>query len=486
MDDTLASNFVAFVGLYNQGKLQEALTLSCDVLGRLGVNLPSQTAQIEQSEIRQELQKTETMLSTIRVEDVTSRPISTDKEKLYTMLFLYAVCKAAYVSRPDLMTIAIFRMMELIFSGETLTSESSFAFASYSNLLCTIGSRDRSARFAQIAMALVDKFEGKYSGEIFLSLSISIKPYRQPLQACLESLDTAASDCRNVGDLNTAFLLSGFGAAIMHLFASVETLSVANNKLQESLKELVAHGHPMFIMPMIQLQGCLNLNTSQDDDAAAADPTMLQGPATDGKEIMSVLAESHPFFGRLNRKACFMRVFLGILFRRQDVVLEFAPSVKEHASTSKFYPSTELLLEKFYLGLAAYSIMRQGGNCDTCTEEDWPAIAESLTQEMNHLAENDSKWNFESKFFLLSAERAFTKGDLEEAASAFDKAIESAKQHRFIGEQALSCERAALFHLGHGDVIYWAANILRIPEIYMRGGGAKRKVEDIQSLLGEL
>lgn len=481
LDDTLASNFVAFVGLYNQGKLKEALSLSLDVLGRLQIDLPSQTAFIEQSEIRSQLEKTETMLATIRVEDVTSRAISTDKKTIYTMLFLYAVCKSAYVSRPDLMTIAIFRMIELIFSGETLTSESSFAFASYSNLLCTIGLRDRSARFARIAMALVDKFEGKYSGEIILSLSISIKPYTEPLQSILSLLETASLDSTSVGDLNTAFLCRAFGAAIMHIHSSFETLDVAEKKLQESLNELTAHGHPMFINSMIQLQGCLNLITL-NAGPDVVDPTIIQGSATNDKEIMSVFPESHPFYGRLKRKADFMRLFLAILFRRQDVILEVAPRVKVHMSSSKFYPSTELLLEKFYLGVAAYSIVRQGGgNCDS---EDWQAIGHELTNEMKALSEHDSKWNFESKVFLLEAEKAFTQGELEEAALCYDKAIDSAKQHRFIGEQALSCERTALFYTENGSTGQARKYFETSQDLY-EAWGAHRKVDDIRSLLAD-
>ena len=126
-------------------------------------------------------------------------------------------------------------------------------------------------------MALVDKFNGKYSGEIVLSLSIYIKPYTctQPLQSILSLLETASQDCTNVGDLNTAFLCSAFGAAVMRVFGSSETLDVAEKKLQASLKELTAHGHPMFILPMIQLQGCLNLIHVTPPNAGpdADDPT---------------------------------------------------------------------------------------------------------------------------------------------------------------------------------------------------------------------
>ena len=266
--------------------------------------------------------------------------------------------------------------------------------------------------------------------------------------------------------------------------------TLPKKKLQASLKELTAHGHPMFILPMIQLQGCLNLIhvTPPTAGPGAGDPTILQGTATNDREIMSVLPESHPFYVRLQRKSDFMRLFLGILFRRQDVILDMAPrvQVQQSSSTIKFYPSTELLLEKFYLGLAAYSIVRQGGlGLDRDSEEGWHAIGDELTNEMKALSENDSKWNFESKGFLLAAERAFTKGELAEAASSYDKAIESAKKHRFLGEQALSCERAALFHAEHGNTCQ-VRRYLETSRDLHEAWGAKRKVLDIGSLLETL
>ena len=118
-------------------------------------------------------------------------------------------------------------------------------------------------------------------------------------------------------------------------------------------------------------------------------------------------------------------------------------------------------------------------------KEDWQAIGDELTIEMKALSENDSKWNFESKWSLLAAERAFTEGELAEAASSYDKAIESAKQHRFIGEQALSCERAALFHAENGNTGQ-ALKFLQVARDLCGQLGAHRKVEDIEGLLATL
>ena len=100
-------------------------------------------------------------------------------------------------------------------------------------------------------MALVDKFNGKYSGEIVLSLSISIKPYTctQPLQSILSLLETASQDCTNVGgDLNTAFLCSSFGAAVMRVFGSSETLDVAEKEAASEF-ERVDRARPSHVHP---------------------------------------------------------------------------------------------------------------------------------------------------------------------------------------------------------------------------------------------
>ena len=102
--------------------------------------------------------------------------------------------------------------------------------------------------------------------------------------------------------------------------------------------------------------------------------------------------------------------------------------------------------------------------------------------EMKTLSENDSKWNFQQKFFLLEAEKAFAEGNVEIATDSYDKAIEAAKDHRFINEQALANECVALFYLEHGNVDQARRYLEESRDLHGQWG-AQRKVDDIEGLL---
>ena len=264
----------------------------------------------------------------------------------------------------------------------------------------------------------------------------------------------------------------------MHHFVPAGSLQDAFEKLNECQRNLMANGNPNFFAPTIYLQVTLNLITSDD---VGTDPTILQGDATGQKDMLSILPQSNTFYERLVRKADFARLYLGYLFRRHDVVLEVASNVKGHLMESKNdpYPAFELLLETFYVALAAYSIIRQGSNNKS---EDWQNTADELTNEMKDLSENDSKWNFQQKYLLLEAEKAFTDGNVEIATASYDKAIEAAREHRFINEEALVSECAALFYLDHENVDQARRYLEEARDLYGQWG-AHRKVGDIEGLL---
>ena len=60
--------------------------------------------------------------------------------------------------------------------------------------------------------------------------------------------------------------------------------------------------------------------------------------------------------------------------------------------------------------------------------------------ETMQLWEKGCTWNFENKVLLLQAEYYFAKGEYEEANTCYEKSIESAKEHKFIHEEALGNE----------------------------------------------
>ena len=53
---------------------------------------------------------------------------------------------------------------------------------------------------------------------------------------------------------------------------------------------------------------------------------------------------------------------------------------------------------------------------------------------------------------LLQAEECYCDGNVEDAKGLYVAAISSARQHRFINEEALACELAARLYFETGDV----------------------------------
>lgn len=480
LNDKLSAKYTIYTALYTQGKIEYACHKAICILDELGIRLPSLETQIESAPVRSELIKTEKLMMSLRSEDLVTRPMSEDcgKSSSFIMKFLFSLCHIVYVTKPDFFPLVVFRMVQITLE-RPITSEASFAFATYSNILCKFGLRDRSVACAQIALTLVDKFHGKHSQSLVLALALSIWPYRQPWHACLDSLEKATRDATSVGDASVVLLCHSHVSS-MHHFVPAGSLQDAAEKLIECQRNLKSCGHPNFFMPTIYLQMTLNLIMSD----ACGDPTILRGNATDQNDILSMLPTSNMFYARLVRKVDFAHLYLGYVFRRHDVVLQVASKVKDHLSKSRndIYPTFELLLETFYLALAAYSTIRQG-NYDKF--EDWRSTGEELMNRMKDLSENDSKWNFQQKYLLLEAEKAFTDGNVDVAAASYDKAIEAAKEHRFMNEQALASECAAFFYLDHENVGQARRYLEQARDLYA-GWGAHRKVDDIEGLLATL
>eukprot|EP00956_Cyclotella_meneghiniana_P000995 scaffold1180_cov66-Cyclotella_meneghiniana.AAC.3 len=99
----------------------------------------------------------------------------------------------------------------------------------------------------------------------------------------------------------------------------------------------------------------------------------------------------------------------------------------------------------FYLGLASFRIYRE------TREELWANRAKKLRERIQYWNEQGSKWNFKHKLELMEAEEAYSNGDFGSAQVLYDEAVSTAKQHKFIQDEALANELAAKFHFATGN-----------------------------------
>jgi tetratricopeptide (TPR) repeat protein len=88
--------------------------------------------------------------------------------------------------------------------------------------------------------------------------------------------------------------------------------------------------------------------------------------------------------------------------------------------------------------------------------------------------------NFRNKLSLLEAEMASTMGHSAKAIALFNSSITAARKEGFAHEEALACERLALYHASIGNVLFAAPSFERARDAYQRWGSERlvRRMKD--------
>ena len=483
LNDKLRAYMAVVTALVAQGELSAALSQCLEVLECLGEPLADQ-AKIDQSStkaelVKQELMKTKKLVSTLRVEDVMNMPTLADEDKVSALRFLVLAFRIYFANDPQLYALVVLRCLTITFT-QGLTPEASIAVAAYASILCKLGLYDDSARFARIAVALLEKYRNRHGSSVRLLLNLSILPYKQPLPACSDGCYRSYKDTVATGVTEWALLTLSASAIIDFFAPNGRTIRKVGERYSWAIEELVLNDHYQALHLRYYQLALINLSTTLplSDGASIEDPSLLNEESIWTEERFQRFQASKTI-PRKERVAFFCRLFLAYHFRNYEETVSIAAKVRSFHTSKGFHCSFELVHESFYAGLVAMWIVRRGGDDG---EGTWISFANDKLAEMRLWSDTGSSWNFEHKHQLLLAERAFIAGDVEVAASSYDKSIQGAKDRRFFNEAALASECSGLFHLEYGN-LGEARKYLAMAEESYRLWGALRKAEDVRSRL---
>lgn len=88
-------------------------------------------------------------------------------------------------------------------------------------------------------------------------------------------------------------------------------------------------------------------------------------------------------------------------------------------------------------------------------------------------SDHGSKWNAENKALLLLAEKCYTNGNLDEAKSNYEASIKSAREHKFIHEEALAYELYGIFRIETGYLENGKELLRKAQSLYAEWGAMK-------------
>lgn len=159
-----------------------------------------------------------------------------------------------------------------------------------------------------------------------------------------------------------------------------------------------------------------------------------------------------------------------VVFRRFDALKSIARKYLEYLERRGSGIAQYVNIHRhFYGGLVSLHFYRE------THDQFWLDRATHAISKLEAWAA-ESVWNFENKLFLLQAENHYAFGEMEEAAVKYRLAIESARKHRFIHEEAVASEQAAVFHKEMGNNNLADELVKRALECY-RAWGANKKVD---------
>ena len=212
-------------------------------------------------------------------------------------------------------------------------------------------------------------------------------------------------------------------------------------------------------------------------DLGQEDPTVLEGDIIrDGDSFLQMQIER-----KMKSSVCqyyLVRLVLAYTFGKYELAAEMYDKCMESELEKNLMTRFTVSIFALYGGLTALAMARIHPD-----DPNWNEISCKSISKMETWA-SSSAWNFEHKLCVLRAEQMANAGDREGATTSYERAIQLAKEHGFVNEEALVCERYADFLLrATGNEAAARHQYDRAHQAYLKWG-ALRKCEDLKANAG--
>jgi histidine kinase len=440
----------------NAGELLPALEIARLALRDLGFELP-ETATDESIGVL--MQQTMERMAQIELDDLLALPMMDDAQELAIVTILSNIMALTYQCAPSLVAWTILIQMQKILTFGQF-AEGGYICISYGYLVCALlKDLQQAYRIGQIGQKIVMRSNSQdLIAKANLTLAGLINHHIQPLSQTLDLLMEGYQAGLAAG--NFEFAAYNASQCILHQYFSgrhlpevLRQLSDLTNRLRRCDSSLLAIHH-QGILPWLELS-----------------------PASGFTKLLPQFMQQNRFLEVVIIQSYKLAEHYG--FGEYETAMEILQEIRPLLPLlGRPYVVTVVDCYAALIALASYQ------DASTAIQSDLMAIVEYHQAELAFAA-NHAPMNNAHKLRLVEAERAWVCGQVPEAMQAYQAAIELAQTHGFLQEEALSCERAALF--------YESLQQPRIAQMYRQDAyrayvvwGATRKVKALETQYPEL
>ncbi|MBW4681389.1 MAG: AAA family ATPase [Microcoleus vaginatus WJT46-NPBG5] len=458
------------VTLYRmKNDLESSLYLGVQTLELLGINLK---AFPEEDELIAEVNQANETIAARKIENFIDLPEMQDPEKLAAMVLLRECVPPAYFLGSRLLFILGIKMIELSLTYGN-SPHSSVGYIYYSLTLAFVAQDFETAyKFGNLALRLNDdKYQMKRYEALILNMwGGFVSHYTEPLDRSKEHLMRGYYS----GVENGAYQWAGY-CAINFLFMcfwgtdSLKELSEKIDKIIPGLKKV----DPNMVQYYYAVKATIYNLIEPVEDWSVLDESLWPN----AKEIIKSCLEKNDLFTVFIEIAC--KLSLANWYSDSEKAIDYANSAEKY-----LIGATGIFINPAF---HFHQCLALSVGYDDADGEKQAQYVEKIKSNLEKfkLWSQHSPSTYLHQRLLIEAELARITGHVLEAQDLYDQAIESARENKFLQNEALASELAAKFWLGKGKE--------KIAKVYMSEAhygyqrwGAQRKVEDLEAKYPQL
>ncbi|NJK62252.1 MAG: AAA family ATPase [Synechococcaceae cyanobacterium SM2_3_1] len=401
-----------------QNRMQESLDIGFQALQMLGIEL------VEQPPVLPEIA---TLVQLPRLED---------PEKAAALKLLVYLHAPAYIAVPELLPKLVFTTVDLCyrFGNSPL---SAFGYAYFGLLQCGVFSEiEQGYALGQLAQQLLDHYEPRdIRCKVEVLLNACIRHWREHAVLSTQGLQQAITTGLDTGDLEYA----STAVATWHanIFLVSEPLTSIHQQ-QQHYKSLLHSLRQDFYLNYCRIWEQVTLNLQGQSE----DPVRLIGEAFDERSMIPHLEQTNNYTSLY--VVHLVRAMLAFGFQEFSLAWDCLQQAEPYRLSV-----SGLLISTQYPFLQSLLILQ--------LLPDWPQSShaghlervEANQKQIKCWAEH-APMNFQHKWKLVEAEKHRYQGEIFAAMQAYEQAIQGAREHGYLQDEALAYELAAHFYLGQG------------------------------------
>ncbi len=442
-----------------QNLVAEAVDTCVKVLELLGVRLPNKPTM---QHFLLSVLRTKVILFRKRIEDLVNLPKMTNSNKLAAMKILMQIIPAADQVGSLYSPLAILAMVRLSIKYGN-SPQAAFAYSIYGAMLCDkLGDIESGYRFGKLGKQVLELFNDKsIKCKIDYIFNSLIRHFNEPAARAVSFLQETVQDALVVGDIEfagySAWTFSIFQLLMVNDLKLLESSSAKFIQLLQTLKL-----EPMTLAISLSRQTALNLQSQSLN-------TKLLEFEDEPAKVIEYLGNNFAWLSVYY--GC--KTILNYFAYNYEKAIEAAILTKGYLDKMPKYLMYPVV--NFYHSLSLLALFNQ---IPPKTRASYLKQVANNQKQMRNWAHH-AACNYQHKYDLVEAEKAFCLGKNYLAADFYDKAIAGAKTHGYINEFALANELAAKFYISLGKQNIAKTYITDAYYAYIEWG-AIAKVRDLE------